>query len=297
MRRVATSCTKGSDRTSYLTRACCASSVPTHLSPGPLLSSLFLTTIPSSSFRVRRASAYSFPRPDARRLESLFIFISFGLVCRLAARHRDYRVPATHLGNSGGPLSAARSSPTTSFPLKRAGDPRGMTTDSVRPGASGTNLPSPPAAPRPSSILLLRLLLLAAPCSGTVLPRYFIPPPLPLFHLSSSPSCSCSISLLSLLSFSSFSILSLPISSRFTYSACPLLSPPVSLLLSFLSFRFCSLFSGCLAPSLSSCLPLSFAFTSLLSSSRALTTCVLLAIQSTRKGSWVRVGDVLIRRF
>lgn len=179
LRRVATSCTKGSDRTSYLTRACCASSVPTHLSPGPLLSSLFLTTIPSSSFlsfRVRRASAYSFPRPGARRLESLFIFISFGLVCRLAARHRDYRVPATHLGNSGGPLSAARSSPTTSFPLKRAGDPRGMTTDSVRPGASGTNLPSPPAAPRPPSVLLLHLLLLAAPCSGTVLPRYFIPP-------------------------------------------------------------------------------------------------------------------------
>lgn len=284
------------------------------LCPHPPLSgpssliSLFLTTIPSSSFlsfRVRRASAYSFPRPGARRLESLFIFISFGLVCRLAARHRDYRVPATHLGNSGGPLSAARSSPTTSFPLKRAVDPRGMTTDSVRPGASGTNLPSPLAAPRPSSILLLHLLLLAAPCSGTVLPRYFIPPPspptyaLPLFHLFSLPSCSCSISLLSLLSFSSFSILSLPVSSHFTYSACPLLSPPVSLLLSFLSCRccFCSLFSSCLAPSLSSCLPLSFAFTSLLSSSRALTTCVLLAIQSTRKGSWVRVGDVLIRRF
>lgn len=103
------------------------------------------------SFRVRRASALFFPPPDGRRLESLFIFISFGLVCRLAARHRDYRVPATHLGNSGGPLSAARSSPTTSFPLKRAEDPRGMTTDGVRPGASGTNLPSPPAAPRPSS--------------------------------------------------------------------------------------------------------------------------------------------------
>lgn len=52
---------------------------------------------------LHRSSALFFP-PLARRLESLFIFISFGLVCRLAARHRDYRVPGTHLGNSGGPL-------------------------------------------------------------------------------------------------------------------------------------------------------------------------------------------------
>lgn len=80
LRRVATSCTKGSDRTSYLTRACCASSVPTHLSPGPSsLISLFLTTIPSSSFlsfRVRRASAYSFPRPGARRRSNLCLSLS-----------------------------------------------------------------------------------------------------------------------------------------------------------------------------------------------------------------------------
>lgn len=53
LRRVATSCTKGSDRTSYLTRACCASSVPTHLSPGPLLSSL--------SFSPRSRPLPSFP--------------------------------------------------------------------------------------------------------------------------------------------------------------------------------------------------------------------------------------------
>lgn len=65
LRRVATSCTKGSDRTSYLTRACCASSVPTH----PLSGSSFLISLslrspsPFLSFRVRRASALFFPPP------------------------------------------------------------------------------------------------------------------------------------------------------------------------------------------------------------------------------------------
>lgn len=173
---------------------------------------------------------YSFPRPDGRRLESLFIFISFGLVCRLAARHRDYRVPATHLGNSGGPLSAARSSPTTSFPLKRAEDPRGMTTDGVRPGASGTNLPSPPAAPRPSSFCLSPSpFFSSSPCpsSRAVLRHrsssllYPLSPSCAflLFHLFSSPSCSCSISSSSLLSFS-FSLLFL----SFLFPFCLILS-------------------------------------------------------------------------
>lgn len=160
--------------------------------------------------------------------------------------------------------------------------------------------------PPPSPLLLLYLLLLPAPFSGTVLPRYFIPshPLTPSFSFIFSlrrlvPALShhrvCSLSL--------FLFFFYPFSSRFVsfYPFClsSTITPHPLLLPSFLSFRccFCSLFSGCLAPSLSTCLPLSFAFTSLLSSSRALTTCVLLAIQSTRKGSWVRVGDVLIRRF
>lgn len=263
LRRVATSCTKGSDRTSYLTRACCASSVPTHLSAGPPFSSLSLSlslrspsafpSFPVSAFGV--PPLYSFPRPGARRLESLFIFISFGLVCRLAARHRDYRVPATHLGNSGGPLSAARSSPTTSFPLKRARDPRGMTTDGVRPGASRANLPSPPAAPRPSSSSSSSSFTFFFPrrFSGTVLPRYFIPSrPLAspfsfIFSLrrlvpALSHHRACSVSL--------FPFLFYLFSSRFVsfYPFCvSSVITPFSLLLppSFLSFRccFCSLFS------------------------------------------------------
>lgn len=270
MRRVATSCTKGSDRTSYLTRACCASSVPTHLSPGPPFSSLSLSLRSPSAFPSFPVSAfgvpplYSFPRPGARRLESLFIFISFGLVCRLAARHRDYRVPATHLGNSGGPLSAARSSPTTSFPLKRARDPRGMTTDGVRPGASRTNLPSPPAAPRPSS------------SSSSSSSTFFFPrrSPAPFFLVTLSPLAllrppSLSSFLFAVLfllyliiepalflSFPSFSIFSLPVSSHFIHSASPLLSPRSP----FFFFRPSYPFAAVSAPSFRS-----FAFTLFLS--------------------------------
>lgn len=173
---------------------------------------------------------YSFPRPAARTVESLFIFISFGLVCRLAARHRDYRVPATHLGNSGGPLSAARSSPTTSFPLKHAGDPRGMTTDGVRPGASGTNLPSPPAAPRPASPPPPLPSLPHRP------PSLLYPLPLSLLRpvpiLSHHRACSPLLFLFYLSSFVSF------------YPFC--LSSAVARSSLFLSFRcrFCSLFSA-----------------------------------------------------
>lgn len=102
LHRVTTSSIKGSDRTSYLTRAPFRpSSTPLSSSSLSLLLSPFLPFLPPFF----SPSALLFP-PSTRRLESLFIFISFGLVCRLAARHRDYRVPSTHLGNSGGPLSS-----------------------------------------------------------------------------------------------------------------------------------------------------------------------------------------------
>ena len=227
--------------------------------------SLSLTTSAFFSFPSFPVSAfgvpplYSFPRLGARRLESLFIFISFGLVCRLAARHRDYRVPATHLGNSGGPLSAARSSPTTFFPLKRARDPRRMTTDGVRSGASGTNLPSPPAAPRPSSSFS------SFSSSSFSFTFSFFP------HRSSAPFFLVTLSPLALFRSPSLSSLLFAVSfllcliiepALFLFSFlflsfqfCLILFilsllcyPPLPLLLSFLSFRWrCySLFFGCL---------------------------------------------------
>ena len=101
--RVSTSSTKGCDRTSYLTRAP-PSSLPPFLLPFPPPSSD--PSPPPPHLLSSALLLASFFPPSARSFESLFIFISFGLVCRLAARPRDYRVPATHLGNSGGPLSS-----------------------------------------------------------------------------------------------------------------------------------------------------------------------------------------------
>jgi len=93
LRRVATSRTKGSDRTSYLTRARCARLPPFspsrpfrfhHPFPPPLFRRF--PPLSLSPRPVRRAPPF-FPPPRPppprvpRRLGSLFIFISFGLVC------------------------------------------------------------------------------------------------------------------------------------------------------------------------------------------------------------------------
>lgn len=107
--------------------------------------------------------ALFFP-PSARRFESLFIFISFGLVCRLAARHRDYRVPGTHLGNSGGPLSSYYQRDDAQHPRQEQGGPY-LPTLGVSSSSSSLRLKSSP---------LLLVLFSFAPRSTPSYPPYLL---------------------------------------------------------------------------------------------------------------------------
>lgn len=280
LRRVATSCTKGSDRTSYLTRACCGPSTPTYRSPRALILSFSF----SVCTRVHDGDdggggdggvCHRFIPSPARALVRSNLCLSLSLLVWFVGSRLGTVITEYPPLTSG--TLVVLSPPLAHLlpPKTRRGPTRAMTTDGVRPGASGTNLPSPPAAPRPPSPSLPHR------------PSSLLYPRRPVPALSHHRACS------PFLFFSSFSIF--PLLSRFIHSACPLLSHvPSSFFLSFRCRSFQTL-SFSLTLFLSS--SLFHLHSSLLSSSRSLTTCVLLAIQSTRKGSWARVGDVLIRRF
>jgi len=178
-------------------------------------------------------------------------------------------------------------------------------------GASGTDLPStdlpsPPAVPLALlSCHLLLLIRVPAPRyprarSLSLLYSPLVPPALALY-LAVQPALSPSLPYPSPPSLSLSLSLSPSHASSFTirfvssYSCYPLPSRfPLALSRPSRSFAATSAPSF-RVPSWSFSLGLSFALASSLCPSRVLTTCVLLAIQSTRKGSRTRFGNVLIR--
>lgn len=303
LRRVATSCTKGSDRTSYLTRACCAFLRPLlcGFTTRPFLSSPLSASLPFPFLPCVCSACLLFilsPARTARRFESLFIFISFGLVCRLAPWLQSTRHSPRELWWSS--LRRARSLPAP----ERAG-----TNAEWRRTVCGQEQVGPTYHHLPRLPVRRSRRLCRAAFSGTV-PSSLLYPPLAFLHpfpsfilpLALSHSCSTSSSDARSLLLASSPSHTLPVSSRFIHSVAPPCLPPrLSFsVLPFFRCRFCSLSLSFFLRTLS--LVRSFpVFLSLSLSlprlpSRALTTCVLLAIQSRRKGSqasgWWRVNQM-----
>lgn len=277
LRRVATSCTKGSDRTSYLTRACCAFLRPPS-SGSPLIPfppqflSLFL------SFLCVCSACLRFILSPARALVGSNLCLSLSLLVwfvgsRLGTVITEYP-------------------PLTSGTLVVLSSPRVQPPSS--PNAPGTNAgwrrtvcgqeqvgPTYHHLPRlPDSRLG------CATFSGTVLPRYFVPrlfpspslTPFSFFRLASSLSHSYSTSSSSPLSPSSLSHI-LPVLSS-------LLLPRFSSFVSpFFRCCFCALSLFLFSTHLAPCLPvfLSLAFTSSLTASRTNYLCLISDTVATKR--------------